>query len=209
MSTATRSGIFFSLLALPFMLNDFAFAALRGSYNIYLLDYAVRIAVITAVCTWPAARVLANERRCPKHAFLSALLAAVLLPLTQLPGEPLDAYIDGLTGLAGWFRFPPISDPVAYWFDLSAGLLLVALSEELVFRKLARKWLEDLGVGALGTVVLSALIFGMVHWGGGAGQVIVAGLIGAAYMLVYQRFNRLWPLVIAHWIQNFIAFGPF
>ncbi len=118
-------------------------------------------------------------------------------------------FVDGISGIGEVFRYPPIRDPLYYWFDLSAGLFLVALSEELVFRKLARQWLEALSFGPVASVLISAVVFGLVHWGGGAGQIAYAAMVGVAYMTAYLVFNRLWLLVLAHWLQNFLVFGPF
>jgi hypothetical protein len=28
-------------------------------------------------------------------------------------------------------------------------------------------------------------------------------------MAFYIRLQRIWPLVLAHWLHNFIYFGPF
>lgn len=209
LSLNRQPGLVFCVLLVPFLVNDFVFAARQGSYDIYLADYGFRIVVIGAILAWPAARELAVEHRRRRGWAILALLSAFLLPLTEIPGEGLDTLVDELTGLLGVFRYPRIHDPLLYWIDLTAGLLLVAVSEELVFRKFARQWLEDLRFGPVAMILISSAVFGLVHWGGGAGHVAYTAMVGAAYMTVYLMFNRLWPLVVAHWLQNFLVFGPF
>jgi membrane protease YdiL (CAAX protease family) len=209
LNAARQPGLVFCILLTPFVLNDFVFAALRGRYGLYLADYGFRVAILCAICFWPAARELAFQHLRPRGALLLALLVAIALPLTEIPGAVVSDFVDGISGIGGVFRYPPIRDPLYYWFDLSAGLFLVALSEELVFRKLARQWLEALSFGPVASVLISAVVFGLVHWGGGAGQIAYAAMVGVAYMTAYLVFNRLWLLVLAHWLQNFLVFGPF
>ena len=51
-------------------------------------------------------------------------------------------------------------------------------------------------------------VFALMHWGSGPGRLIYTFVSGALYMVVYLHLDLLWPLVAAHWIQNFLAFGP-
>ena len=95
-----------------------------------------------------------------------------------------------------------------YWLDLTLGLFLVALSEELVFRKLALSWLLKTRRPISQIVVISACFFSLMHWGSGPGRVLVTFVIGSIYMMTYLKLRKLWPLVLAHWIEDFIGFGP-
>ncbi|WP_416897237.1 MAG: CPBP family intramembrane glutamic endopeptidase [Minwuia sp.] len=204
------SGLIFLLFTLPFFLNDLLFIALDGSYRVYVADYISRLVLLVLLDTgrqgrWPPLQPPDG----PKPHYIFALLAVVLLPLIHPAAEALAKAIDGVAGVEPLFSFPEIRQPFYLWVDLTFGLLLVAISEELVFRRLARHWLEAIGCTTAWTVGVSAVIFGFMHWGGGAGQVVTAALIGALYMWVYIRLNRLWPLVVAHWAHNFFIFGPF
>ena len=200
----------FLVLAAAFYLNDFAFIVFNGTYGVYLTDYATR-AVVLAVCfTWPVTRAIATRQMSPQSGAIVALACAIALPVAgRLVFHLTEAPFVRLTGLNGLFVFHQLADPVVYWVDLTAGLFLVALSEELVFRKFARHWLEEAGRTPLQIVLISALLFSLMHWGSGPGRLLYTFAAGAIYMTVYLRIGRLWPLVIAHWIEDFAALGPF
>jgi membrane protease YdiL (CAAX protease family) len=85
----------------------------------------------------------------------------------------------------------------AMLLDLTLGLALVAFSEEIVFRRCARHMLTTyLGDGML--VLATSLLFGCYHWWAGLGAMVDAALVGALFMIFYQRSGALWPVVIAH-----------
>jgi len=105
------------------------------------------------------------------------------------------------SGLLGWQPKWPV-----WWLPwLAANLLLVSLPEEALFRQgvfaaLGRRplWLRCL---------VSALLFGLVHAGGGVLWVLVAALAGLGYALVYAAGQRLyWPLLL-HTAFNMLHLG--
>jgi len=200
----------FAVLAAAFYLNDFAFIAFNGTYGVYLTDYASRLLVLAVCFAWPVTRAIAGMKFSPRPAIALAIACAALLPVAgRLVFHLIEVPFIKLTGLKGLFVFHHLADPVAYWFDLTVGLFLVALSEELVFRKVARHWLERAGRTPLQIVVISSLLFSLMHWGSGPGRLIYTFVAGAIYMTAYLKIGRLWPLVIAHWIEDFAALGPF
>ena len=199
----------FPILAAPFYVNDFAFIVLNGTYGVYLLDYGTRALVLAACFLWPISRAIATERLASQWGLVLAVLCATILPvLGRLNFHLLEVPFVNLTGVGGLFEFPFISDPRLYWFDLTVGLFAVALSEELVFRKLVLRWLEEAGRTPIQILVISALLFSLMHWGSGPGRLLHTFVFGLIYMAAYLRLRRLWPLVLAQWIVNFMAFGP-
>jgi membrane protease YdiL (CAAX protease family) len=48
------------------------------------------------------------------------------------------------------------------------------------------------------TVLLSAVMWGLVHIYQGFSSVVSISLLGLIYALYYMRFGRVWPLIIAH-----------
>lgn len=199
----------FLIFAAPFYLNDVAFIALNGTYGVYLVDYGTRALVLAVCFLWPISRAIATERLIPQWGTAMAVLCAAVLPVTgRLTYHLLEVPFVNLTGVGGLFEFPFISDPRLYWFDLTFGLFAVALSEELVLRKFAMRWLEEAGRTPIQIIGISALLFSLIHWSSGPGQMLHNFVGGLIYMAVYLRLRRLWPLVLAHWIQGFVAFGP-
>jgi membrane protease YdiL (CAAX protease family) len=202
--------IIFVVLSALFYLNDFVFIALRAQESIYFADYAFRICVLMGWYFWLSAKSIGMEQQEGDWGWKAGLVCALVLPiLGRVSYYTIEVPFVDMTGINGLFDFPSIENPVFYWFDLSFGLLLVALSEELVFRKIALKWLESCGYGFVKIVVLSATLFSLMHWGSGPGRLIYAFVSGVLYMAVYLKVRRLWPVVLAHWIQNFAAFGPY
>ena len=199
----------FLLLAAPFYLNDIPFILLNGTYGVYLVDYGTRILVLAGCFLWPVSRAIATERSFPQWGTASAILVAAVLPvIRRLAYHLLEVPFVSLTGIGGLFEFPFLSDPTLYWIDLTAGLFGVALSEELVFRKLAMRWLETAGRAPIQIIVISALLFSLMHWGSGPGRLLYTFVSGLIYMAAYLRLRRLWPLVVAHWVEDFMALGP-
>ena len=199
----------FLILAVPFYLNDIAFIVLNGTYGVYLVDYGTRALVLALCFLWPTSRAIATERLFPQWGTALAVLCAAVLPvLGRLTHHLLEVPFVNLTGIGGLFEFHFLSDPTLYWLDLTVGLFAVALSEELVFRKLAMRWLEEAGRTPIQILVISALLFSLMHWGSGPGRLLYTFVGGLIYMAAYLRLRRLWPLVLAHWIEDFMAFGP-
>jgi membrane protease YdiL (CAAX protease family) len=198
----------FLILAAPFYLNDIAFILLNGTFGVYLVDYGTRNLVLALCFLWPTSRAIATERLVPEWGTVLAVLCVLVLPVFgRLAHHLLEVPFVYLTGLDGLFEFPLISDPTLYWFDLTVGLLAVALSEELVFRKFALRWLEEVGRTPIQIVVISALFFSLMHWGSGPGRLLYTFVVGVIYMAAYLRLRRLWPLVLAHWFENFAVFS--
>ncbi len=201
--------IAFLVLAAPSFLNDFAYMATNGTYGVYLVDYGSRILVLGLCFLWPLSRAIAMERLEPGWGTGLALLCVAVIPaLGRLSNYLLERPFVDLTGIGGLFSFPAIGDPALYWLDLSVGLFAVALSEELIFRKFALRWLESVGRTPLQIVVISAFVFALIHWGSGPGRVLYTFVAGMFYMTAYFHLRRLWPMVFAHWIENFLTFGP-
>ena len=197
------------VLAAPFYLNDIGFIALNGTYGVYLVDYGTRALVLATCFLWPASRALATERLSPHWKTAMAILCVAALPVTgRATYHLLEVPFVSFTGIGGLFAFHYIADPTLYWLDLTVGLFVVALSEELVFRKLAMRWLEQAGRPPVQILLMSALLFSLMHWGSGPGRLLYTFVVGLFYMAVYMRLRRLWPLVLAHWIQDFVTFGP-
>jgi membrane protease YdiL (CAAX protease family) len=92
-----------------------------------------------------------------------------------------------------------------YLIDLTFGLLLVAVHEEIFFRRVARVVLRPLGDG-WAMVGVSSVIFALFHWWSGLPNMILVAVAGAFLMLLYRRAGALWPAVLAHYLMDFWIF---
>ncbi|MDD9903825.1 MAG: CPBP family intramembrane metalloprotease [Rhodospirillaceae bacterium] len=206
---ARQYGLAFCVLALPFFLNDLAFIAVDGGYGVYLVDYGTRALVLAICLFWPLSRSIAGAAKEPVSDLWLAVQCIVFVPiLGRLSYHFLEKTFVAFTGVSGLFGFPAIPDQTLYWLDLSVGLFAVALTEELVFRKFAARWLQAAGRSTIQIVLISAVLFALMHWGSGPGRLIYTFVGGVIYMTVYLKLGRLWPLVLAHWAENFLSFGP-
>ena len=106
-------------------------------------------------------------------------------------------------------EYPRIEHVSLYWFDLTFGLMLVAVSEEFVFRGVVKQVIEGFVPNRLVVVALSSVIFGLVHWRYGVSSVVGAFVFGVVYMILFMSTRSLWSLVIAHYATNFIYFSNY
>lgn len=165
-------------------------------------DYAGRVGALLVLVAVPRARVVAFGQG-------QRTLAAWKLPL-------------GIIGLAvfdrlGWYVCYRLLSNHAFgvypaphgWLrlvDLTLGLALVAFSEEIMFRRCARSVLQaTFGDGAL-MVIATSVLFAGYHWTFGSSTMAAAGLFGVVAMLFYMRSNVIWPLVVAHYLADILAF---
>jgi membrane protease YdiL (CAAX protease family) len=169
-------------------------------------DYAGRIAALAILAAIPAARAIAYRREKRRISLLEVgvwIAGLVLLDrLAQWPRRLINAtfpatIIGKYPHPTGWLNI----------FDLVVGLALVAVSEEIIFRRLLRNASQPyLGDGAL-AVLTTSLIFGAYHWWSGIGNILLATTIGILFMVMYRRSGTLWPVVLAHYLVDLIAFS--
>lgn len=198
----------FLVLASPFYLNDFGFILLNGTYGVYLLDYLTRALVLTACFSWGVSRSIAYEQSTQPFQLEYVVIAILGLPIIDLIIRIWLENFGVIQGVApGLFQYDEIENTILRTLDISIGLFVVALSEELVFRKFALSWLRSYGRSATEIIVTSACFFALAHWGRGLVGVVLTFFFGLLYMVAYLKMGRLWPLVLAHWIQDFIVFS--
>ncbi len=204
------------LIILIFYLNDFVFIGIyRSDYTwaepaLLVADYAFRIAVLALIFTSaamyrPINTSLALERYDGTDSvkdfgllFLVYLLILPFVALTALSGNASET--EKLWELL--FRFQAGPNYALRVFDLTVGLLLVAIVEELVFRKLLLDRLKARGFRWWIAIPLATIIFAMMHWGGGTITVFVAGIFGVAWGAFYWVRGRVGALIVWHYLAN-------
>ena len=178
-------------------------------------EYTVRIGLILA-CLWSltyrqellTALSLGNASgRQLTRALKYALVGVGLVALDQIILQFLRLIVWSAGYDWHWGIYPQTSHAAIIWIDLTIGLALVAVSEEFVFRGVARRALEQRGVGRIGVITLSALFFSAFHWWHGVPNILSTAILGAIFMAVYIRTNSLWPVILAHYGINLIVFS--
>jgi membrane protease YdiL (CAAX protease family) len=202
-----RDAALIALVAAPFFLNDFIFLNIETAHQWLAADYGSKLfalAVLFAVVPLRRAAVSTIKLKSPiKEAVILAVLCAgavifadyffrVLLPIE----------IESLV----LFRYPPLPPGVLYWTDITFGLALTSVSEEFIFRGvfavLAARYLP----GTTAMVLVSAVVFALIHWSHGLASVVIAGIAGVALMALYLRTGSVLPGIAAHYAINFSDF---
>ncbi|MEO1295009.1 MAG: CPBP family intramembrane glutamic endopeptidase [Cyanobacteria bacterium J06636_16] len=86
------------------------------------------------------------------------------------------------------------------------GVVLNSIAEEIVMRGYFIERLEYLLGSTAKSILLSSFLFALYHAYQGIIGTFNILLFGILYGVFYSRFRNIWPLVVAHSIQNFITF---
>ena len=169
-------------------------------------DYAGRICGLAVLALIPAARAIAFRREVRRLPLwkIGLWVVGVLVVCIALIGleRPINAALP-MTVLGHY----PRSYGWLHLVDVTFGLALVAFSEEIMFRRLARDMLRPwLGDRALMVLATSAM-FGAYHWWAGLGAVISTAICGVAFMVLYRRSGALWPSIVAHYLVDLYFFA--
>lgn len=198
------------LLVGPYYLNDLA--------NIFIKDWRLWLFIDYVVVKCTAIVVTMGLIRSKKMEPAEFGITTQRLPLflvvfliTALVGTIIDQngyqLIKSLPGYPSLGGMPVIGSPVWNWIDLTMGLLLVGVVEELVFRGYMVTFINRFTENSTVIVAISAVIFGLAHWSLGLHAVLITSIIGAVFMIVYLKTRALPPIMLAHFVINFIDFA--
>ncbi len=195
----------------PLLLNDFALipaAKHASAWTVYLIDYVSRFLALAIVFLHPKIRAIFDLPETPKRNwwFWMLPLLSVLIFTDYLARHYIYVPITAAFPDFVLFRFPTLGDGVLHWVDLTAGLLLVAFSEELICRRICAGLLERIGCRPAAIILISATLFALIHWSGGVGQLCYTFLWGVLFMEVYLIWRSLWVVVALHFAVNFSFF---
>ena len=207
-----RSAIILLALCLPFYLNDLS--------DIYVTDWRLWILIdYVAVKLFPCFVIfwLIRNREMDFSDFgLNIPSAASFLTvffIGALSGLFIEhngyLVVDKLHGYHPLGGIPEIEGPLWKWIDLTAGLLMTGICEEMVFRGYLRTFLSRYTKRASVIILISALAFGLIHWSGGFSKVLVTSTVGAVFMLLYLRTSSLPAIMAAHFAINFVDYANF
>ena len=188
-----------AVLVLPLALNDFAYMRAATAPEWLAWDYVSKAAPLALALAVPGLRRTLGAgmplaRPVWECALWSAGAVGVVLALYFHLKVPLDQVFPETM----LFSFPGLEQRTLFWFDVTAGLALTAVSEEVIFRGLFRSVVERLGGGRAAVVVASSLVFALVHWSNGVGNLVFTFLAGAVLMALYLRTGSLAPPILAH-----------
>ncbi len=125
----------------------------------------------------------------------------------QMFGDPLLRHYLRFMQLSPW---PPVPDPTLRVLDLSAGLLLVAFSEELVFRRLLFAVIERRFTGKVPVIIISSTVFALVHFTSGVVDTMVNAFVHGIFLgAAFWATRRVAICVVSHYlIDLYVGIGP-
>jgi len=105
----------------------------------------------------------------------------------------------------GYLTWQPKWTPL-FWIWATVNLLFTCLSEEAFFRAFIQRELASALHGSRWgsglAIVVSALLFGLAHFAGGASYVLLATAAGLGYAIVYHRSRSIEMSMLAHFALN-------
>jgi hypothetical protein len=198
------------LLASPFYLNDFANMYVKNWRWWLFIDYVGVKLFPFLVVLWliQSKKMRASEFGLTTQtipSFLVVFLVVALVGTTiDQNGYQIVAKLPGYSPLGG---MPAITNPVWNWIDLTFGLFMVGIFEELIFRGYMHTFISRYTKNSFAIVVISAVAFGLIHWSLGLHDVLITSIIGAVFMIAYLRTRSLPAIMLAHFAVNFIDFA--
>jgi membrane protease YdiL (CAAX protease family) len=112
----------------------------------------------------------------------------------------------GLAWAMGFVR-PDVKLPAILPLFAAINLLFVCVAEEAFFRGLIQEPLSRYGKPL--AIVVSGLLFGLAHLGGGWQFALLAAVAGLGYALLYARTQRIEIPIAAHLLVNVVHFVAF
>ncbi|MGQ0675007.1 MAG: CPBP family intramembrane glutamic endopeptidase [Rhodospirillales bacterium] len=106
-----------------------------------------------------------------------------------------------------YFTHPHIRDRNLLLFDMVVGAFLVALNEELVFRRLLFSLLERFDLRGLTIILSSSAAFALIHLTSGLASLVGSFLAGLIFASAFYATGRLSISIALHYIGDFVAFG--
>ncbi len=136
--------------------------------------------------------------------FLLSLLVCILGIAGYILGTIVMANISGMPESADMSVYEYLHNNIFMLILTLIGVYVVSsFGEEVVYRAFLINRISELGLdtkyGRIATVLISAVIFGLVHYEWGPTGMVSTGFMGLVLGICYLKFKKkLWILVLAH-----------
>ena len=136
--------------------------------------------------------------------FLLSLLVFVLAIVGFIIGSIIMANITGIPESANMSGYDYLKDNIWMLFLTLGGVYIVSsFGEEVIYRGFLINRISQFGLdakkGTIIAVILSSIIFGLVHYEWGPMGIVQTGFMGLALGICYIKLKkRLWILILAH-----------
>ena len=135
--------------------------------------------------------------------FLLSLLVFVLAMIGFILGSIIMANITGIPEQADMSSYAYLKDNLLMLFVTLIGVYIVSsFGEEVIYRGFLINRIKSIfksdKAGKYVAVIISSIVFGLIHYSWGPMGIVQTGLMGLALALCYLKFKNLWILVLAH-----------
>ncbi|MBI9111704.1 CPBP family intramembrane glutamic endopeptidase [Maridesulfovibrio ferrireducens] len=204
-----NKSLIFIITAIPFYLNDFSNIFINAELPWLLIDYSLKLIPLCLIFY-----MIVKKNLSLKDLGLTALSPIKFILWTigiTLLGLCLDE-----PGFAIWSKILPSfklgTIPIGpgsplYTLDMTVGLMLVAIAEEIIFRGLAFTMLKEKGFSPAAIFIISGIAFGLIHWSAGPVAVVATALTGTGLMICMWKTKSILPTIVAHYIINYLSFS--
>jgi membrane protease YdiL (CAAX protease family) len=133
-----------------------------------------------------------------------SIIVFILAMAGFILGSIIMANITGIPEGSGMNGYSYLQDNIGMLALTLVGVYIVSsFGEEVVYRAFLINRISELGPGGkkghLIAVIISAIIFGLAHYGWGPMGMVQTGIMGLALGFCYIYLNkRLWALILAH-----------
>ena len=204
------------LLMAPFFLNDFIFLwilkkPVLSNWDVglfYFVDYTFRFLGLFLCYFFFGAAGLRLKSSLPPKEKNDKLIDLVFFPLVfgfiYYYSDFLFKALCPEAWINTFFSYPSLDVFGLHWLDMTFGLLLVAVSEELIFRRHVYAYFSSLFSSSFLGNLTQAILFGFIHWGYGLANIISATVFGLMAGMFYDKKKYLLPVIILHYFVNFL-----
>ena len=167
--TESVKTIYFFILALIYILNDFVFIYTPKIHYYLAFDYAFRIISI-AIIIYLLKRKIINSSYLKLKSLPvkdTVFWTLYLIMFSIIIFFILEEILLKVIPDVHLFSYPKYNGALCKVIDLSFGMILVALSEELIFRGYCYSYLAEKTNNTVFVIAVSSIIFGLIHWSNG------------------------------------------
>ena len=136
--------------------------------------------------------------------FLLSLLVFVLAMAAFIIGSIIMANITGIPESANMSAYDFLKDNIGMLLLTLGGVYIVSsFGEEVIYRAFLINRISQLGLdtkkGRIIAIILSSIVFGLVHYEWGPMGIVQTGFMGLALGVCYIKLKkRIWILILAH-----------
>lgn len=193
----------------PLYLNDFLFHYFEHNYigfitTFYLSDLIV---ILLAAYSINSKIFSLSQYRLTILPFRQLILTSIALSLFGiLYFHYFEISLSTELNTSALWHFPQYPSPTFKLIDLTLGLTLTAVAEELIFRGILIDYFSQ-KYSQIVSVCMSLILFGLIHWGSGSSAVLNAVIWAIPSTIFVLKYRSIYPTIIGHFLTNLMLFS--